>query len=80
MTKSTVSEDAVVIERTFDAPIDLIWQMWTDPENFKKWYGPKGFSVPVADMENAFSLRPRAAEVMSFKTLGDLYEIIQQKR
>jgi len=51
MTKSIVSKDAVVIERTFDAPIDLIWQMWTDPENFKKWYGPKGFSVPVADME-----------------------------
>ena len=51
MTKSTVSEDAVVIERTFDAPIDLIWQMWVDPEHFKKWYGPKGFTVPVADMD-----------------------------
>jgi len=51
MVNSTVSEDAVVIERTFDAAVDLIWQMWTDPEHFKKWYGPKGFSVPVADME-----------------------------
>ena len=51
MTKSTVSEDAVVIERTFDAPVDLIWQMWTDPEHFKQWYGPKGFTVPVADMD-----------------------------
>ena len=44
-------KDAVVIERTFDAPQDLIWQMWTDAEHFKKWYGPQGFSVPVADME-----------------------------
>ena len=51
MTKNTVSEDAIVIERTFDAPIDLIWQMWVDPEHFKKWYGPKGFTVPVADMD-----------------------------
>jgi uncharacterized protein YndB with AHSA1/START domain len=51
MTNSTISEDAVVIERIFDAPIDLIWQMWTDPEHFKNWYGPQGFSVPVADME-----------------------------
>ena len=51
MTKSTVSEDAVVIERTFDAPVDLIWQMWTQAEHFKKWYGPKGFTVPVAEMD-----------------------------
>jgi uncharacterized protein YndB with AHSA1/START domain len=51
MTNSTVSEDAVVIERIFDAPVDLIWQMWTDPEHFKNWYGPKGFTVPVADMD-----------------------------
>jgi uncharacterized protein YndB with AHSA1/START domain len=25
--------------------------MWTDPEHFKKWYGPKGFTVPVAEMD-----------------------------
>ena len=48
----TRSEDVVVvIERTFDAAVDLIWQMWTNPEHFKKWYGPKGFTVPVADMD-----------------------------
>ena len=51
MTSSTVSKNAVVIERTFDAPLDLIWQMWTDPEHFKSWYGPQGFTVPVAEME-----------------------------
>jgi len=51
MSDSTISKDAVVIERTFDAPIDLIWQMWTQPELFKKWYGPKGFTVPVAELD-----------------------------
>lgn len=44
-------KDAVVIERTFDAPQDLIWQMWTSPEHFKKWYGPQGCAVPVAEMD-----------------------------
>lgn len=43
--------DAVVIERIFEAPVDLIWQMWIQPEYFKNWYGPKGFSVPVAEMD-----------------------------
>jgi uncharacterized protein YndB with AHSA1/START domain len=45
------TKDAVVIERTFNAPQALIWQMWTDPEHFKQWYGPQGFTVPVANME-----------------------------
>lgn len=51
MSSPTVYADAVVIERTFDAPAALIWQMWTEAELFQKWYGPKGFSVPVAQME-----------------------------
>lgn len=51
MSDSTGRKDAVVIERTFDAAQDFIWQMWTDPEQFKQWYGPKGFTIPVADMD-----------------------------
>ncbi|MGB5846773.1 MAG: SRPBCC domain-containing protein [Anaerolineales bacterium] len=51
MSESTVSKDAVVIERTLEAPVNLIWQMWTDSEHFKKWYGPTGFTVPVANMD-----------------------------
>jgi uncharacterized protein YndB with AHSA1/START domain len=45
------SRDAVVIERTFDAPVDFIWRMWTDPEHFKTWYGPDGATIPVATMD-----------------------------
>ena len=51
MSDSTNSKEAVTIERIFEAPIDLIWQMWTQPEHFKKWYGPQGFTVPVAEMD-----------------------------
>ena len=46
-----MTKDAVVIERTFEAAVDLIWQMWTQPELFQKWYGPKGFSIPVAEID-----------------------------
>lgn len=51
MTDSMGSRDAVVIERTFDAPVGLIWQLWTDPEHFKNWYGPDGATIPVAKMD-----------------------------
>ncbi|MEX0344430.1 MAG: SRPBCC domain-containing protein [Rhizobiaceae bacterium] len=43
----------VRIERRFNAPIETVWSMWADPEMFARWYGPKGFSVPVAEMDVA---------------------------
>lgn len=51
MSDSTFSKNAVVVERTFDAPVEVIWQLWTTPDLFKTWYGPNGFSVPVAEMD-----------------------------
>lgn len=47
----TGAHDWVRIEREFDAPIDLVWKMWTDPSLFKRWYGPNGMSVPTAEMD-----------------------------
>lgn len=44
-------EGSVVIERTFDAPVEEIWQMWTVPEHFRSWFGPTGATIPVAKMD-----------------------------
>lgn len=51
MTDSSGSKDEVVIERRFDAPVDLIWLLWTNPEHFKEWYGPDGATISVAKMD-----------------------------
>jgi uncharacterized protein YndB with AHSA1/START domain len=51
MTDNNAPRDAVVIERSFDAPVNLIWQMWTDPEHFAAWYGPDGATIPVAKLD-----------------------------
>jgi len=36
----------VEIVRVFDAPRELVWNAWTEPEMIKKWWGPEGFSAP----------------------------------
>jgi uncharacterized protein YndB with AHSA1/START domain len=41
----------VRIERIFNAPIDLVWAMWTEAEHFAHWYGPMGATIPKADMD-----------------------------
>ncbi len=42
---------SVTLERVLDAPIDVVWQMWTDAEHFAAWYGPTGATVPVITMD-----------------------------
>ena len=42
---------SVTLERILDAPIELVWQMWTEAEHFAAWYGPTGATVPVIEMD-----------------------------
>ena len=51
MADDSTSQNAVVIERTFAAPAELVWRMWTEPEHFAAWYGPSGATIPVARMD-----------------------------
>jgi uncharacterized protein YndB with AHSA1/START domain len=34
------------ITRVFDAPRELVWKAWTDPEHVARWFGPRGYSTP----------------------------------
>jgi uncharacterized protein YndB with AHSA1/START domain len=43
-----------VFSHTLDAPRDLVWRAFTDPERMKQWWGPKGFPVVSSSMD----LRP----------------------
>jgi len=43
--KSASGKEQFVINRTFDAPIDLMYEMWTNPKHFSKWIAPTGFSM-----------------------------------
>jgi uncharacterized protein YndB with AHSA1/START domain len=51
MSNGNSAPDALVIERSFDAPVDWVWRMWTDPEHFRAWYGPTGATIPVAELD-----------------------------
>jgi len=38
----------LIIIRLFDAPRELVWKAWTEPEGVMRWWGPKGFTSPVS--------------------------------
>ena len=50
MTAASASKD-FVISRTFDAPREQVWTVWTQREHLMQWFGPKGFTMPVATMD-----------------------------
>lgn len=45
------SKNELVIIRVFDAPRELVWKAWTDPEMYKKWWGPKMFTAPDVNID-----------------------------
>ena len=48
------NETDLVLERTLDAPVDLVWKAYTDPEHLKKWFAPKPYEISEIEMD----LRP----------------------
>jgi len=43
--------DQLKVSRTFEAPLEMLWKAWTEPEQFMKWYGPKGFTAPTCEID-----------------------------
>ena len=41
----------LVFTRVFEATIEQAWNAWTDASMVKKWWGPKGFTCPLAKMD-----------------------------
>jgi uncharacterized protein YndB with AHSA1/START domain len=54
MTTTDTKSADFVLSRVLDAPRDLVWKAFTEPDRMKQWWGPKGFSVIHWDMD----LRP----------------------
>lgn len=51
---------ALVIKRTFDAPRDIVWKVWSDPSQAKHWWGPNGSTLPFVEMDQRPSGKWRA--------------------
>jgi uncharacterized protein YndB with AHSA1/START domain len=48
---SDTADREIVISRTFDAPQELVFEAWTNPQHVVKWWGPRGFTTTIEKME-----------------------------
>jgi len=82
------AEQELIITRTFDAPRELVWKAWTEPEHAMRWWGPKNFTSPVSKIDlrvgGAYLNCMRGAGpdgvIRDFWSTGVYREIVPQKR
>ena len=41
----------LLITKTLNAPIDLVWEAWSKPEHIANWWGPNGFTNTIHKMD-----------------------------
>ncbi len=81
---ATSAEQGLTIERVFNAPRDLVWQAFTDPEHFKRWYGPASMTAHVCEIDlrvggsHLFGLG--AGDGVDYWTTGVYQEIVPPER
>ncbi len=49
--EALVADRAMFYKRTFDAPRDLVWKAWTEPDKIAAWFGPAGFRTTIHEMD-----------------------------
>ncbi len=79
-----IGEQELVITRIFDAPRELVWKAWTDPERVKRWWGPKGFTTPVSEIDfrvgGAYLYCMRSPEGQDYWSTGVYREIVEPEQ
>src|SRR5690606_10009652 len=69
-TKDT-PQKPMVIERTYRARVEELWELWTTKEGFESWWGPQGFRVEVHVLE------PRVGGRLEYDMIADAPEMIE---
>jgi uncharacterized protein YndB with AHSA1/START domain len=74
----------LVITRVFDAPRELVFKAWTETKHMAQWWGPKGFTNPVCELDvragGAIRIHMRAPNGVVYPMSGMFEEIIEPER
>src|ERR1700704_1741804 len=60
--QNDASARTLSLKRTFNAPVKLVWEAWTQPEHIVQWWAPKGMKVKI--VEHSFKVGGKWKYVM----------------
>ena len=76
----------LVLERTIDAPVDLVWKAYTDPEHLKQWFAPKPYQITECNLDlkpgGMFRIRMQGPDGFDtgHGTPGCVLEVVENKK
>src|SRR4051812_43860938 len=66
--------EKVILERSYRATLDEVWELWTSKEGIEAWWGPEGFKVEVQ------SLEVKTGGHMQWSMIADAPEMVEAKK
>jgi len=77
-------QNDLVLERVLDAPRELVWKAWTDPERLKTWWAPKPYQTPECEMDlrpgGKFYTRMTGPDGFDARGTGCFLEVVEGER
>ena len=74
----------ISITRIFNAPREMVYEVWTDPKHVAVWWGPKVFTNPVCEMDvrpgGKFRIVMRAPDGAKYPYTGIYLEVVPPER
>ena len=78
------AEREITITRIFDAPRETVFKAWTDAAQLAQWWGPKGFTNPVCEIDarvgGAIRIHMRSPDGSVYPMKGEFREIVPPER
>ncbi len=78
------ANQTLIITRVFEAPRELVWKAWTDPNHMMRWWGPKRFISPVCKIDfrvgGKYLFCMRSPEGRDYWSTGVYREIVPMER
>lgn len=82
--KSSTADRELRLSRKLNAPIDLVWEVWTTPEHIANWWGPNGFTNTIHKMDlkpgGEWDLVMHGPDGTNYKNKSIFKEIVLHKK
>ncbi|HLO37276.1 MAG TPA: SRPBCC family protein [Lacibacter sp.] len=81
---SSTADRELRLTRLLNAPVELVWEVFTDPEHIKHWWGPNGFTNTITKMEiepgGEWDLVMHGPDGTDYKNKSVFKEIVKHKK
>lgn len=82
--KSNTQDRELRLSRTLNAPVELVWEVWTQPEHIAQWWGPNGFTTTIHKMDiiagGEWNLVMHGPDGTDYKNKSTFKEIVPLKK